>query len=153
MKILKPLATLTLCLLSAFGTSVVLSPQQAKAEKACSNKSLDGAYGVEGGGYLNYSDLFTQTAINVFDGNGKITGTILVRSIAGDITTNLSTGGTYQVNSDCSFSASYTREDGSSANFSGFVFGDGNKFVFSETDSGSNVTARGERIRKDYPSH
>lgn len=153
MKILKPLATLTLCLLSAFGTSVVLSPQQAKAEKACSNKSLNGAYGVEGGGYVNYSDLLTQNAINVFDGKGKITGTILVKSVAGNITTNFDSGGTYQVNSDCSFSASYAREDGSTGNFSGFVFGDGNKFVFSQTDSGSNHTARGERIRNDYPSH
>ncbi len=153
MKTVKSLATLTLCILSAFGTSVVLNPQQAKAEKTCSNKSLYGAYEIQGGGYLNNTDPYALNALDTFDGNGKVAGTILVRSVAGNVTTNLGTQGTYQVNSDCSFTVSFTRADGTSSNYSGAIFDNGNKAGFTQTDSGSIVNLKGERVRNHYPSY
>jgi hypothetical protein len=115
MKTVKSLAMLTLGILSAFSTSVVLNTQQAKAEKTCSNRSLYGSYGVQGGGYLNNTDPYVVNAINIYDGNGKVTGTIVARSIAGNVTTNLNTQGTYQVNSDCSLTVTFTRTDGTTA--------------------------------------
>ncbi len=153
MKTVKSLATLTLCILSAFGTSVVLNPQQAKAEKTCSNRSLYGAYETQGGGYLNNTEPYAINALDTFDGNGKIAGTVLARSIAGIVTTNVALQGTYQVNSDCSFTASFTRTDGTTANYSGVVFDDGNKFGYTQTDSGTIVNIKGERVRNHYPSH
>lgn len=149
MKTLKPLATLTLCLLSAFGTSVVLSPQKAKAQTVCSNRTLYGTYDVEGAEYLVYKPDFFPTAINSFDGNGKITSTIWAASIVGNLKIHPGPGGTYQVNSDCSFTATYTRYDGSTGHFSGIVNIDGNNFVFSQTDPGSNVTAKGTRTNNE----
>ncbi|GAA6617127.1 adenylate/guanylate cyclase domain-containing protein [Scytonema sp. NUACC26] len=81
MTIRRNCVTLTLCILSAFSTSVVVNTQQAKAEKICSNRSLYGAYEAQSAGYLNNTAPFAQTGILTYDGNGKITGTILVRCL------------------------------------------------------------------------
>jgi len=153
MKTIKSLATLTLCVLSAFSTSVALNTQQAKAEKACSNKSLYGVYANQGRGYVNNTEPYVSNVLSTYDGNGQTTGTILARSIGGNITTNLGTQGTYQVNSDCSFTASYTRTDGTTINYSGVVYDDGDKFSSTETDSGTVVNIQAERVRKYYPNH
>ena len=153
MKTIKSLATLKLCILSAFGTTVVVNTQQAKAEKACSNGSIHGAYALQGGGFLNNTDPYALNGSITFDGDGKVTGTILVRSIAGTVTTNFGTQGTYQVNSDCSLTASFTRTDGTTSNYSGVVFDDGNKFSFTQTNPGTIVNLKGERVRNYYPSH
>ena len=151
MKTIKSLATLTLCILSAFGTTVVVNTQQAKAEKACSNRSLYGAYEAQSQGYLNNTDPYALEGLLTYDGNGKITGTILVRSVAGQVTTNLPTQGTYQVNSDCSFTLSFQRTDGTTANYSGVVYDDGNKFSFTQTDPGTIVNTKGERVKNYNP--
>ncbi|MDF5715538.1 MAG: hypothetical protein PUP93_17065 [Rhizonema sp. NSF051] len=103
-------------------------------------------------GYINNTDPYALEGILTFDGNGKISGTILVRSIAGQVTTNLPTQGTYQVNSDCSFTASFLRTDGTSANYSGVAYDDGNKFGYTQTNPGTIVTTRGERV-KNYNSY
>ena len=153
MKTIKSLATLTLCILSAFGTSIVVNTQQAKAEKGCSNRSLHGVYAFQGGGYLNNTDPYAISASNTYDGNGKITGTILVRSIAGNVTTNINTQGTYQINSDCSVTVSFVRSDGTTSNYSGFVFDDANKVEYTQTDPGTIVNLKGERIKNYDPSH
>ena len=169
MKTLKPLATLTLCLLSAFGTSVVLSPQKAKAQTECSNRTLYGTYRVEGATRTN---MFNGSPISIegleidFDGNGKIKGTIWYEYFIGyRIRTGRGPGvaDTYQVNSDCSFTATYTSynqpvgpfsgnsyNDGLAGHYSGFVTSDGKSFVFSKTDPGSNYfSAKGQRINTD----
>jgi hypothetical protein len=151
MKTIKSLATLTLCVLSAFSTSVALNTQQAKAEKVCSNRSLYGAYENQGSGYLNKTEPYALTTLITFHGNGKITGTILSRSIAGTVTTNLGTQGTYNVNSDCSFTATFTRTDGTTANYSGVVYDNGNKYAYTETDAGSIVNIKAERVNKYNP--
>ena len=124
MKTMKSLATLTLCIVSAFGTSVVLNPQQAKAEKACSNRSLYGAFGNQSQGYVNNTDPYALNSLVTYDGNGKVGGTILASSIAGNVRTNVPSQGTYQVNSDCSVTISVPRDNGTTSNFSGFVFDD-----------------------------
>lgn len=79
------------------------------------------------------------TSLVTYDGNGNFTGIVLARSIAGNVTTNIANKGTYLVNSDCSFTLSVTRADGTSANFSGVVYDDGNKSDVTETDSGTIV--------------
>ena len=149
MKKFKSLATLMLCISSAFGTSVILNTPQAKAEKICSNKTLKGAYEIQGGGYLNKTQPYALNALDIFDGNGKVVGTVLVRSVGGTITTNTAVKGTYQVKSDCSFTSSFIRADGTSANYSGVLFNDGNKFGYTQTDPGTIVNLKGERVNKE----
>jgi hypothetical protein len=146
MKKFTSLATLMLCISSAFGTSVILNTPQARAEKVCSNKSLQGAYAIQGGGFLNKTQPVALNALNNYDGTGKVTGTILVRSVAGTITTNVATQGTYQVKSDCSFTVSFTRVDGTTANYSGLVFDNGNKVSYTQTDPNTIVNLEGEKV-------
>lgn len=149
---IKSLATLTLCIISAFGTTVVLNTQQAKAQKVCSNSSLSGVYEAEGNGFVNNTDPAVQTVLNTFDGNGKMTGTILARSVAGNVRTNVSIQATYQVSSDCSFTLSVTRTDGTTANYNGVVYDNGNKFTQTQTDPGTTFNVRGERLNSYYRS-
>ena len=146
MKKFTSLATLMLCISSAFGTSVILNTPQARAEKVCSNKSLKGAYAVQGGGFLNKTQPYALNALNNYDGIGKVTGSVVVRSIAGTITTNIAVQGTYQVKSDCTFTVSFTRTDGTSANYSGVVFDNGNKINYTQTDPNTIVTLKAEKV-------
>jgi len=135
------------CALLVFATSVALKPQQALAEKACSNKSLSGAYVAVGSGYVNNTEPYALNVLATYDGKGSFSGTVLVRSIAGNVTTNVPTQGTYQVNSDCSFTQTGTRSDGTTANYSGAIFDDGNKFALTQTDPGTIDNVKGERVR------
>ncbi|WP_375506278.1 hypothetical protein [uncultured Nostoc sp.] len=147
MKTLKLVTTSMLLFLSVFCTSLVVNTQQAKAENGCSNKRLFGAYEIQGGGYLNTST-YALNVLDTFDGKGKVAGTILVRSIAGNVITNLPTEGTYKVNSDCSMTATFKRSDGTTANYSGVLYDNGNKFGWTQTDVNTVVNLQGERVIK-----
>ena len=125
MKTVKSLATLTLCLLPAFSTLFVLDTQSAKAEKTCSNRTLYGTYVNQSEGYVNYTQPYAITSIITYNGDGTSGGTVLANSVAGNVTTNVATRGKYQVNSDCSLTISVTRDNGTTANFSGVIFDDG----------------------------
>lgn len=48
MKKVKFVATFMLCVLLAFGALVIQNIQSVRAEKICSNKSIYGAYAVQG---------------------------------------------------------------------------------------------------------
>jgi hypothetical protein len=150
MEMLKSRATLVLCIISAFCTSVVLNTQQVKAQKVCSNSSLNGTYEAEGKGYVNNTAPAAQTALNNFDGNGKMTGTVVARSVGGNVGTNIGIQATYQVNSDCSFTLNVTRTDGTTANYSGVVYDNGNKFAQTETDPGTTFNVQGEKVNSYY---
>ncbi|MDF5736402.1 MULTISPECIES: hypothetical protein [unclassified Nostoc] len=158
MKRFRFLATLMLCISSTFGTEVVLNNQQPKAHAliqpggpviglspTCTNSSLQGAFEIQGGGYLNKTQPYALNALDTFDSFGKVTGTVLVKSVAGTITTNIATKGTYHVKTDCSFTASFIRADGTSANYSGVVLDNGSKFGLTQTDPGAIVNLKGER--------
>jgi hypothetical protein len=162
MKSLKVFAALTISALSALTILDALIPQVVQAqpakgiqelfdsqrvEKVCDNRSLQGAYSVQSTGFVNNTDPFAQNGLLTYDGNGKITGTILVRSVAGQVRTNIATQGTYQVNSDCSFTASFQRTDGTTANYSGVVYDNSNKFSFTQTDPGTIANTNGERSK------
>ena len=168
MKTRKTFAALTISALSALTILDALIPQvvQAqpaekiqelrntqRAEKVCDNRSLVGTYSAQNSGYLNQTDPLALTALITYDGNGNVNGTILTRSVAGNVTTNIPTQGSYQVNSDCSFTQSFVRSDGTTANYSGALSDDGNKYFLSETDSGTIVNGQAERVRHFYRSH
>ena len=168
MKTRKTFAALTISALSALTILDALIPQlvQAqpakriqelpdtqRAEKVCDNRSLQGTYSAQNSGYLNKTDPLALTALITYDGNGNVNGTILARSVAGNVTTNIRTQGTYQVNSDCSFTQSFLRSDGTTSNYSGALSDDGNKYFLSQTDSGTIVNGQAERVGHYYRSH
>jgi hypothetical protein len=134
-------------------TSVALNPQQAKAEEACSNQSLYGTYEVQGSGYLDYTKPFAFTALNTYDGNGHIKIALLAVSVAGNVGTNVSSQGTYQVNSDCSLTITTISANGMTSNNSGVLFDDNNKYAITDTNSGTIVNIKAERVRHLYKSH
>ncbi|MGF1938901.1 MAG: hypothetical protein RM347_031865 [Nostoc sp. ChiQUE02] len=147
MKNFKFVTTFVLLFMSVFGTSMYVNTQQAKAEKVCSNRSLFGAYQTQGSGYLN-GNTYALTVLSTFDGMGNITGTILVRSLAGNVITNVPTEGTYKVNSDCSVTAILKRSDGTTANYSGVVYDNGDKYGWTQTDFNTVINLQGERVIK-----
>ncbi|MGI2908299.1 hypothetical protein [Tolypothrix sp. VBCCA 56010] len=156
MKTLKAFTALTISALSALTILDALIPQVVQAQpdnsqlskKGCDNRSLQGTYSAQSTGFVNNTDPLAVTGLLTFDGNGNVNGTILVRSIAGNVTTNIRTQGTYQVNSDCSLTQSFTRNDGTTANYSGAIFDDGNKYALSQTDPGTIVNVQAERVRR-----
>ena len=153
MKTVKSLATLTLCLLSTFSTLVILDTQQAKADKTCSNRTLYGTYVNQSEGYINYTQPDAITSRITQNADGTSGGTVLASSVAGNVTTNVATRGKYQVNSDCTVTISVTRDNGTTANFSGVIFDDGHQFNVTETDAGTIVNLKGERVTNYYSAY
>ena len=161
MNAMKTRKTFAALIISALSVPIILNAlipqlvqaQPSKAEKVCDNRSLQGTYSAQNSGYLNTTDPLALTALITFDGNGNVSGTILSRSVAGNVTTNIHTQGTYQVNSDCSFTQSFVRSDGTTSNYSGVLSDDGNKYFLSETDPGTIVNGQAERVRHYYLSH
>lgn len=136
-----------LLFMSVFCTSMNVNIQQAKAEKFCSNRSLFGAYQTQGSGYLNGST-YALAVLSTFDGMGNIKGTILVRSLAVNVINNVPTEGIYKVNNDCSVTATLKRNDGTTANYSGVVYNNGDKYGWTQTDFNTVVNLQGERVIK-----
>jgi hypothetical protein len=81
---------------------------------------------------------FAQNGKFRFDGNGNFTG-VTASSFNGGILRN-AVAGTYQMNSDCTFTASYTNNAGQRANFSGAMVGDGREFIFIYSNDGLVIT-------------
>jgi hypothetical protein len=153
-KTLAKLACALLVLVLVFATSVALNPQQAKAQDppVCSNASLYGRFAVQGGGSVNNADQpYAINVLNDYDGQGNANATILVLSVAGKVQTNLHSQGKYQVNSDCSYTQTSTRADGTSVDYAGVVFDDGNKIAITQIDAGTVTNQTGERLNRYYP--
>ena len=148
MKTMKSLATLTLCIISAFGTSVVLNTQQAKAQQPyCSNATLKGLYAFQSSGFINSgSTPLNAVFLNRFDGNGNGTGSNGTTSVGGNITENITSTATYQVNDNCSVSFTFKNTDGTVVTGNGIVIDKGREVFFIQTNSGTNVSGTFKKV-------
>lgn len=125
-------------------------PEVVKAQRSsesCSNETVRGQYVIQLSGFLNTNSPLASTVLITFDGNGNLSGTILARSLGGNVTTNLPTRGVYRVTEDCVITSSTIRDDGSSANYTGVVINEGNKFYQTQADSDSTVNVVAERVK------
>lgn len=104
-------------------------------------------------GHINKTTPYALNLLVLYDGNGNTTGTIQGVAVGGNVITNVSTQGTYQVNTDCSYTSSVIKADGTTGNYSGIVFDDGDKFISIETDFDTIINIKGERVRNYYSSH
>jgi len=85
--------------------------QEARADKTCSNHTLKGTYGFSQLGAVLGIAPFPVTAADVGivsgDGFGNLTGSETV-NVGGQVFTDTFANGTYQVNPDCTGTASWT---------------------------------------------
>ena len=138
---------ISLCLLGALAmAAVALAPRAALAhdsEGACSNASLKETIVSSCSGTAGITSTSTGvpvTAIGVvtFDGKGGASGTQTVMANGALFLGPFAPfTGTYTVNPDCTFSATFSPPGASMTNFDGGIFKSG--FFLTETDAGTAV--------------
>jgi hypothetical protein len=123
---------MNLILLNPAGTNVRIMLTKQR-QTTCSNNNLNGTYAVNlagtiVSGFLTPTGLFARVGKVTFDGNGNITAGSVQTSYAGLIQAETFTG-TYAVNSNCSFTASFAGTAGPAGWFG----------VLADTVSGANI--------------
>jgi len=127
------------------GTSV--KAQDAPQRSFCTNRSLQGYYGVKSSGFTNSGATpFNLVFLDRFDGNGNISGVKGSTSSGGAITQNLSDTGTYQVNSDCTVTITFDIGNGVKSTNFGVIVDNGRKVFYLGTDSGVNISGTFEKV-------
>ncbi len=145
---------LTTIVSSIFALGFLSVATSAKAQDSrqlsCTNSLLRGSYGASASGFTNSgSTPFNLVYLDRFDGNGNITGVKGSISSGGQISQNLSNTGTYQVNSDCTVTITFTSSNGSNSTNFGVIVDNGRKIRYLGTESGQNISGTLEKVR-DY---
>lgn len=126
------------------GTSV---KAQDAPRLSCTNRSLQGYYGVKASGFTNSgSTPFNLVFLDKFDGNGNISGINGSTSSGGVIAQNLSDTGTYQVNKDCTVTITFDTGNGTKSTNFGVIVNGGRKILYTATDSGVNISGTFEKV-------
>ena len=126
--------------------------QDTATRLSCTNRLLQGYYGVKSSGFINSgATFFNLVFLDRFDGNGNITGVRGSTSTGGVIAQNVSDTGTYKVNSDCTITITFNAFDtGNGTKYTNFgvLVDHGRKILYTATDSGANVSGTFEKV--DY---
>lgn len=118
--------------------------------EGCSNATLLGTYGVHFTGFVGTQDPYTPingTSAITFDGKGGYTAKHRFISLGGKTQETTATG-SYEVQSDCAFTAAGTPIAGVANAQVGVIVGKEGKFFGSSTADGFNLDTVGERIAR-----
>ncbi len=119
--------------------------------RRCSNAIIKGAYAIDRTGWLLTGSgpaqyvPYGEIGIGHYDGAGNISGTVTV-NVDGHVTEDLPFTGTYTVNPDCTGTNEITPQGSSTLHNSFVVFGGGQGYVSTQTDSTVVVQTRIERV-------
>lgn len=131
------------------GASLLLSvglsnAPAARAQSACTNRTLTGGFGFQSTGTLvegapGPAGPFASNGLFNFDGNGNLT-TNQTLSLGGTIAP-FNASGTYDVKEDCTLTAKFTDESsGTQISISGVIVKRGTEILIIETDPNTVVT-------------
>jgi len=135
------LLTMLVVFVAVFAVLVVHPVRTVKAElHSCSNRTLFGNYGFVGSGFAQPSGE-TEPASLVgllhFDGNGNLTGSNLYMVVNGVVSgpNSLTTGGTYEISSNCTIALAFSPTWTSN----GVVVGAGGSEVIGDIENGKGT--------------
>jgi hypothetical protein len=132
------LVTLIAVCLTVFAVLAVHPLRTVKAHHGCSNRTLLGNYGWTEFGYEpeeSPNTFWTETALVNFDGQGNFTGSNVYEVDNGafySLSPTSFTSGTYNVNSNCTVSITYTWESNVYTDQGVVVGSEGSEVVASE---------------------
>jgi hypothetical protein len=139
----------TMAAVAALG--LCFSPAAKADDKGCSNNTLRGTYAQTGSGVItappDQAGPFANVGTLIFDGNGGLTGTLVVSSNGSS--SQATETGTYTVNSDCT--GTYTVQIAAFGITSNAFFAidtSGDELEIIVTDAGSVITCVAKKL---YP--
>jgi hypothetical protein len=134
---------------AALTLALAIAPTVQASDKGCSNNTLRGSYAQTGSGVItappDQAGPFANVGTLVFDGNGGVTGVIVVNGSSAQATEI----GTYTVNSDCT--GTYTVQIdpfGITSNAFFAIDTNGDELEIIVTDPGSAITCVAKKL---YP--
>jgi len=117
---------------------VVSSVAFAQGTATCTNLGVKHTYSLEATGIFLSAGQMAASGQLVLNGEGSLTGT-LTSSVNGAIS-SLPVTGTYQINSNCTGTATFTPEGQSAINISVVIVNGGKELMFIETDANTIVS-------------
>jgi hypothetical protein len=136
---------------AALVLSLAIAPTVRASDTGCSNNTLQGTYAQTGSGVItappDQAGPFANVGTLVFDGNGGLTGALVVSSNGSS--SQATETGTYTVNSDCT--GTYTVQIapfGITSNAFFAIDTNGDELEIIVTDPGSVITCVAKRL---YP--
>jgi hypothetical protein len=116
----------------------------AHAQGGCSHGSLTGNYALTWSGFTTLQGSRPQVpwageGVVAFDGGGNVSTTYST-AINGTAYTNLTSSGTYTVNSDCTASLAFTKGDAAGLTANMVIIGGGTEVVGTTTDAGDTAS-------------
>jgi uncharacterized protein (TIGR03437 family) len=121
---------------------VIAGQAQQVASGTCTNATVNGPYGYALEGWLSPLTGVADAGQDTADGVGHFTGATTT-SFGGTIEPR-TLSGTYQVNSDCSATSTFTDSLGNTAHFRNAVSPDGQRIYAIETDANTTITSISE---------
>ena len=132
---------------AAMTLALAIAPTVQASDKGCSNETLRGSYAQTGSGVItappDQAGPFANVGTLIFDGNGGVTGVIVVNGSSAQATET----GTYKVNSDCT--GTYTVEIapfGITSNAFFAIDTNGDELEIIVTDPGSAITCVAKKL-------
>jgi hypothetical protein len=132
---------------AALTLALAIAPTVQASDKGCSNNTLRGSYAQIGSGVVtapaDQAGPFANVGTLFFDGNGGLTGVIVVNGVSTPATET----GTYKVNPDCT--GTYTVEIdpfGITSNAFFAIATNGDELEIIVTDPGSAITCVAKKL-------
>lgn len=115
---------------------------------SCDSGTLNNNWTIQSSGSnIAESGRFAQNGRLRFDGNGNLQG--VTASSPNGVLVRHTVNGTYQMNSNCSFTAEFQDENGQSSSFTGIMFGDGGEFIFIYSNEGLVISGQARQAVAD----
>ena len=125
--------------------AVLFSVNIAKANDVCSNRSLNGSYGLHAAG-ATLAGNFAAVGRFVFDGNGHLAATLFVRVNGNNIPLTIT--GTYLVSPDCTVSDTWHTSKGGISTHVSVIVNNGQEYFILNDTSGDGSVVSGEAKRQ-----
>jgi hypothetical protein len=134
---------------AAMTLALAIAPTVQASDKGCSNETLRGSYAQTGSGVItappDQAGPFANVGTLIFDGNGGVTGALVVSSNGSS--SPVTETGTYTVNSDCT--GTYTVQIapfGITSNAFFAIDTNGDELEIIVTDPGSAITCVAKKL-------
>ncbi len=136
----------TLSRMAGLAVVILLAMPAAQAQNSCTTRTLTSAYGFRLSGSIDGTGNISVIGVQIFDGAGKFVITSQTLVTAGVVQRNMTSSGTYTLNTDCTGTLTTTLSDGITSTLDFVVTNSGSAVFTTSTNKGGNLSGELRRL-------